>query len=228
MKNIAYKTLETMALASWYNRWLFSQVKSRIGGRILDVGCGIGNFTPFLLTCGEVFGIDVDGKSMQRLNSKYKGKAKFGFGDIEKGSYFFGRRKFDSVFCFNVLEHIKDDSRALKNIFKLLSSGGSLVLIVPAHNFLMSGFDQKIGHFRRYSKDALKDKLLLAGFKEVSVRYLNWWAAIGWFLLMKLGRRKSLPDKSLRIFDLLGKVFLFPEKFISPPFGLSVLATAYK
>jgi len=227
MSEIGNKTLETMSSAKWYNRWLFSLMKKHIGKEILEVGVGIGNFTGFLSQVGKVTAIDIDQKYIKKLQKRL-GSSNVGKGDIENNTYFFRGKKFDCVVCLNVLEHIKADKKALRNIYSLLNEGGKLILLVPAHKLLYSKFDKKLGHFRRYTKIEIDMKLKEAGFKNIHIRYLNWWAAAGWLFFMKLLKSKEMPKSPVAIFDSFGKLLLLPEKILPPPFGLSVYAIAQK
>ena len=228
MKSVGHKTLETMAFAKWYNKWLFSLIQPFLGNEILEVGAGIGNFTDLLSSVGNVTAIDVERKYIDNLIVRSGRKISVGIGDIEKGTYFFKQKKFDTVVCLNVLEHINHDADALENIYGLLKTSGKFILLVPAHKILFSNFDKELGHFRRYSKKEIEVKLKKAGFKEISVRYLNWWAAVGWFFFLKLLERNIMPKPPVVIFDVFGQLFLLPEKFIKMPFGLSVFAIAQK
>jgi len=226
--NIGQETLETMSFAKWYNNWLFSLMKRHLGKEVLEVGAGIGNFTDLLAGNYEITAIDVNEKYIDHLKKKFAKKIKAGFGDIEMGEYFFNNKKFDAVVCLNVLEHIEYDSRALKNMYELLKPSGKLILLVPAHKALYSDFDKELGHFRRYARSEIEEKLLGVGFERMELKFLNWWAAIGWFVFLKLGKKNTLPKKEVSVFDKIGKLFLFPEKFISPPFGLSIFAVYEK
>jgi len=109
---------------------------------------------------------------------------------------------------------------------KLLKNNGSLVLLVPAHGYLFSNFDKKLGHFKRYSKMNVRQLLENADFKEIKIRHINWWGAIGWFVFMKLSGRDDMPRHQVKLFDYFARIFLFPERMIRLPFGLSLIATA--
>lgn len=228
MRNIGKKTLETMSQAKWYNQWTWQFMEKYVKGEILEIGVGIGNFSSYLQLKGNVTAIDVERNYISELKKKSNRGFSVGFGDVEEGKYFFEKKKFDTLVCLNVLEHIKEDNKALENMFHLLRSGGNLVLLVPAHNLLLSDFDRSIGHFRRYSKTDLFEKLKNAGFTQRQVRYFNWWGAIGWLFWMRLMKSKQIPGSSLGIFEVLGKPLLSIEKIIFPPFGLSVYAIAKK
>jgi SAM-dependent methyltransferase len=218
MDKIGHKTLEIMSKASWYNKWLLSRIQTHLKGEILEVGAGMGNFTKLLSKFGNVTAIDYD--------SEYKNTR---FGDIEKGIYYFGKEKrFDSIVCMNVLEHIKDDRRALRNMFNLLSPGGRLILLVPAFNGVYSDLDKNLGHFRRYKIAPTNKKLQEAGFSITDSMYLNWLGLIGWFVNGKVFKKGILPEKQLEVFDIIARPLLFVEKYIKPSFGLSVLTIGEK
>lgn len=228
MDQVGEETLEVMKGASWYNKWLFAIMKPHLGKKVLEVGAGIGNFTEYLSSVSEVTAVDINDKYVDKLKEKLGKKVQVGYGDIEKGKYFFKNAEFNSVVCLNVLEHVQRDSAALKYIYELLAPKGKLVLLVPAHQLLFSELDEGLGHFHRYEKGSLETKLKKIGFKIVRIQYLNWWGAIGWFWFLKVMRKKQMPRGPVAIFDILGRIFLIPEKVISFPFGLSVLAIVEK
>lgn len=226
MDEVGKETLEVMSKASWYNKWLLGKIKPFLGKKILEVGAGNANFTLSLAEFGEVTAIDIQKIYLRKLK-KIKG-VRSGFGDVEKGEYFFTNEKFDTVVCMNVLEHIENDGQALKNMHSLIKRSGYLILLVPAHKFLYSPFDEILGHFRRYTLKVVRQKLEDVGFEEISVRYLNFLGALGWFFWFKLIRLKRMPKSQVRIFDFLARLFLLPERFVRMPLGLSVLAIAKK
>ena len=54
-----------------------------------------------------------------------------------------------------MLEHIQEDAAELSRAAKHLLPGGRLVILSPAHQWLFTPFDARIGHFRRYNKRTL-------------------------------------------------------------------------
>lgn len=216
-----------MQEARWYNKWLLRKFDNSLKGEVLEVGAGIGNFTALLVERYKLTAIDINKDYVKKLKKRYK-SAKIGLGNIATGNYFFKNKKFDSIICLNVLEHIKDDKKALVHIYRLLKPKGVFVLLVPAQNILFSRFDKQLGHFRRYNKKSLEKKLSDAGFQIEKTDYVNWWAALGWLFLVKLPARYRLSSLEVKIFDRLARIFLWPEKYVKIPFGLSVLAIAKK
>ena len=75
--------------------------------------------------------------------------------------------EFDVIGAFDVLEHIKEDEKVLKQIFQALKPRGSLILTVPQHSWLWSPVDDHACHVRRYSARELNLKLKNAGFEMI-------------------------------------------------------------
>lgn len=73
--------------------------------------------------------------------------------------------EFDLIGAFDVLEHIDDDVKVLRQMHQAVAPGGGILLTVPQHNFLWSRQDVAAGHVRRYQAADLREKLTLAGFR---------------------------------------------------------------
>jgi 2-polyprenyl-3-methyl-5-hydroxy-6-metoxy-1,4-benzoquinol methylase len=221
-------TLESMSGAIWYNNWVLTKLAPYIKGDILEVGCGIGNFTNQLLGFGSVTAIDIQSDYIPGLSKELKGRALVGFGDIENAEYFFGKKKFDTIICLNVLEHIENDSRALKNLVQLLKPAGYLILLVPSGMRLYGEIDRSIGHFRRYSKEDLTAVLKKEGLRVKLTRRLNFLGGIGWWVAGRIFKSKTVRKDQVGLFNLLAPVILPIEDIIEPSFGTSVLTISQK
>ena len=79
-------TLKSMSQASWYNNWTINIFKSHLQGDILEVGCGIGNFTEMLVSYGNVYAFDIDEDCIKQTRQAINRKGKIGFGDIENST----------------------------------------------------------------------------------------------------------------------------------------------
>lgn len=73
--------------------------------------------------------------------------------------------RFPLVMAFEVLEHIEDDRAALAEWASWLSPGGRLLLSVPAHPRQWNAADVWAGHFRRYRKRDLVQRVEEAGLR---------------------------------------------------------------
>lgn len=72
----------------------------------------------------------------------------------------------------DVIEHIEDDRAALRQLADRMDPGATLVVTVPALQWAYSSWDSNLGHFRRYSRRQLRDRLTAAGLEVESCSYL--------------------------------------------------------
>jgi SAM-dependent methyltransferase len=130
---------------------------------------------------------------------------------------------FTAIYTSNVLEHIEDDRKSLRDLRAIMQVGGKLAIYVPALPFLFSDMDAQVGHYRRYKKKELIEKVQESGF---TVEKCYWNDCIGvaaWFSLKILGYKGKIgigSKKSLVIYDRfvypISKIFdkLFFKKII--------------
>jgi SAM-dependent methyltransferase len=76
---------------------------------------------------------------------------------------------FDALCAFEVLEHIEDDASALRTWRSLLRPSGLLVLSTPAHPHRFGPTDELVGHYRRYTRAGLTERISAAGFEAATV-----------------------------------------------------------
>jgi SAM-dependent methyltransferase len=100
-------------------------------------------------------------------------------------------QSLDAVVLLNVLEHIKDDSAAMAQVFRILKPGGIAVIEVPAGPRLYDVYDKLLMHERRYSSGQLKKLVLGAGFEILTHSHLGFLLYPG-FWWVKRRNRKSL------------------------------------
>lgn len=220
--------LEVMSGADWYNDWLLKNFSNFLSGDILEAGCGTGVFTEKLTYYGNTWALDSDEECIKKTSQLVGNKALVGYGNLEADRFFFKNKKFNSIVCLNVLEHIKNEGVALNNLYRLLKTGGYLVLLVPAHNWLFGEMDKTLGHLRRYDKKKLAQKIELTGFKIVSNKRLNLFGAIGWYISGRILKNKIIDGNKLRIFSLFAPFLLLLERIAEPPVGISILLIAKK
>lgn len=133
------------------------------GGSFLDIGCGTGEGKAIIGSAGSLVGIDASDEALSIAKSK--GYASLQKGSVEKLPH--PSDSFDGVLALDVLEHIGDDQAAFGECFRVLRPGGSLILTVPAYQWLWSGHDDVFGHKRRYLKGELAGKAEAAGLEIV-------------------------------------------------------------
>jgi glycosyltransferase involved in cell wall biosynthesis len=200
---VGEQTLRVMAKAGRYNRLIRDMFSPFLGKKIVEIGAGVGNISRFLLDRDEVTLTDSDPIYVRYLQRQYRDweYVKVRQFDVlrPKDGELWG--KFDTAVCFNVIEHVNDDGAALAGLRKLLVPGGLLLLIVPAHPWLFGSLDEHLGHFRRYEKAALTEKLSAAGFEVEKLAYYNQVAVPGWYVNGKWLNRRVIPNFQLGLFD---------------------------
>ncbi len=75
--------------------------------------------------------------------------------------------QFDLIIALDVLEHIKNDKSAIKEISRVIKNKGIAVISVPHRKKYYTQQDKIIGHFRRYEINELKGMFENNGFKEI-------------------------------------------------------------
>jgi SAM-dependent methyltransferase len=113
----------------------------------------------------------------------------------------FVREGLDSVVCLNVLEHTQDDLTGFRNLYRCLKGGGRAVVLVPQGAGVYGSLDKVLGHFRRYSKSELEDKMRSAGFRIERTIEFNRVTYPGWYVNGRLLKREHFSRIQLAIFD---------------------------
>ncbi|MGH3102483.1 MAG: class I SAM-dependent methyltransferase [Gaiellaceae bacterium] len=217
--------LHELAAARNYNAWIFDRARPFLGRRVLDVGAGVGTFTALAADAGAaVTAVEPDPVLIAELERRAGARSNV---EIVQGvaQDVQASGDFDSLLCFNVLEHVHDDAAALRSFREQLAPGGRLLLLVPAHPTLIGAYDRRVGHERRYAKAPLARLLEAAGYDVETLRHVNPVGALGWLVRVRFRRDAGWPSTSFRAFDRLVPV-LRPLDRLRLPFGLSLWAVA--
>ncbi len=201
-----------MKKAEWYRDW-YSRMPSKKEGlpdrlnkvlrifanhnfhRILDIGCGDGNFSLLLKEASqaeEVYGVDISSKAVELANAA--GIKTFQT-DIDEEPLPFEKDSFDAIFCGEVIEHLLDPDHLLDEIHRTLKTSGIAIITTPNlaawYNRIVLlfgfqpyyldvsyrhcvgriwGFGKELGgHLRLFTYRALKELLMLHRFKIIRV-----------------------------------------------------------
>jgi glycosyltransferase involved in cell wall biosynthesis len=225
-----YYVLQSMRRAKGLNRWILEQFRAFIGNRVLEAGCGIGNFTELLLDRQRLVCVDNDPLYVEMLNWRLGHlenvrTLKFDLADVTCYADV-KAEAIDTIVCLNVLEHIKEDEAVLRGYFDLLEPGGHAIILVPAHMWLYGPCDAAIGHERRYTQVELHTKMQAAGFEIVQMGEFNRMGVPGWWLNKAMGRR-DLNPRQMRLFEWLLPVAKGMEALKLGP-GLSLIGVGRK
>jgi SAM-dependent methyltransferase len=219
-----------MTAAENYFAWQAALVVPELGRRVLEVGCGIGNFTKFLLDRDAVIAVDSDADCVAELKQRYAQRPNVQAFCADAGDLR-GARRFapDSCVCLNVLEHLADDAAALRGMADLLPPGGKIVLLIPAFPALYGPIDRELGHYRRYRRGAVIELAARAGLAADKVRYWNLVGFFGWWVNAHVLKRSAQSAAQIAVFDrYVVPVMRRIERWVAPPFGQSILAVFKK
>jgi ubiquinone/menaquinone biosynthesis C-methylase UbiE len=190
--------LEVFAHAENWKKYFSSVIRPYLGGRVLEVGAGLGTNTRFLRsqavsswTCLEP---DPALFSRARLMTGQNADCDIILGTTETLS---SDLSFDVILYIDVLEHIKNDREELRRASKFLSSGGRIVVLAPAHQWLYTTFDRAIGHYRRYQRSTL----LACSPEDCRIRKLIYLDSVG--MLASIGNRFLLREEQPQLRHIL-------------------------
>lgn len=144
-----------------YRRYyLYPVITKYIEGRVLDVGCGIGDYLKYNK---RAVGVDVSGFSVdfcksQGLNAQVMTEGRIPYPD----------RYFDSVMLDNVLEHIDDPSSLLEEIRRVTRIGAVFAIGIPG----LKGYLADPDHKRNYDEYALERLLQKYDFTLIGSRHM--------------------------------------------------------
>jgi len=216
-----------------YNYWIYDNIHNHIGNHILEVGAGIGNITDFIIFKNNLTLIDINQDYIGYLKAKYSFRDKLNFDvfniDIQNITLSpIADKKFDTIICLNILEHLEKDYKAIDNMISILDKEGKLIILVPALKTLYGSMDVSFNHLHRYNKKDLKRLIHDKNLKIVDFFYMNFLGLLGWFVNGRIFKKKELPVKQTILFDKIVPFLCLAEKIIRPPLGQSLILVAQK
>ena len=199
---------------------------------ILDAGCGGGATTESLCRYGDVAGLELEEEAVDYARGRGRNVVQ---GSIE--SLPFGDGSFDLALALDVIEHVPDDIRALRELGRVLRPGGWLLVTVPALDALWSAHDEANGHYRRYTVDELRRRVGAGGFEIVTITYFNTVLFLPILAARTLWRLRpkavasDVSEVSQSLNKLLAGLFSLERFFVGRvglPVGVSALCLARK
>jgi SAM-dependent methyltransferase len=223
---------QLMRHATRYFAWQARLAKEQLGRRVIEAGCGTGNFTRHLLDRELVVGIDAEEGCVEQARANFAGHLNLQFRRLDiLDSAFRDLKAFrpDSIVCLNVLEHLEDDALALHHMREVLVPGGRAVFLLPAFECLYGPIDRNLGHYRRYSKPSWRSLAESCGFRVTQIRYFNSIGFFGWWLNARVLRKEAQSEGQIALFDrIIVPIQLRLERWIAPPFGQSIFTVTEK
>lgn len=234
-----------------YRNYLYEKIvkKTPSNKRFLLIGTGTGYFLKKLQEMGyKGVAIDISSSSVA-MTRMILDKEKIVVKNTDIFKYR-DRNKFDLVFSFEVIEHIRDDQKVINKIYKLLNNNGKFIMSVPARMRYWGKIDEIGGHYRRYEKAELISLMTKPGFKISTfwtygfpfLNIIQYFSRSGRFIKnIRLGSTKSRIKRSgIRIeYDpklsyifantfLLKPLFIIMDWFLHTDLGLGYILVAKK
>lgn len=225
----------------------FDQLRLTDGDRLLDLGCGEGRHAITAYTRGDVtsVGVDVSLADVQITAERFCEFVQPGSFDrhlllaVTDGRFLpFAEESFDKVICSEVLEHIPDYLAVLKEIVRVLKTGGVLAVSVPRFFpewvcWQLSDEYHEVdgGHIRIFNAGHLREDIEALGL----VHYRRHWAHalhVPYWWLKCLFWRGDDEDVAvvkayhkLLVWDLMKKPWVTRklESLLNPLMGKSVV-----
>ncbi len=149
-------------------------------------------------------------------------------------------QSLDAVVLLNVLEHLRDESKAMAHVFRILKPGGVSVIEVPAGPHLYDIYDKLLMHERRYSIAQVKKLVFGAGFEMVSHSHLGFFLYPGFRWVKRRNRSHFATEEKVQreivarnigstkescLFKAVLRMEMALGRWITYPFGIRCLLT---
>ncbi len=221
--------LERLSRAPRFTRWMADVIRPYVGNKVLEVGAGIGNLTVNLIPRPLYWATDVNSVYLSDLRhlSETRPYLHTGLTDVTKLESFPAGQRFDTVICLNVLEHVEEDTAALRNVGEVLEQDGRAIVLVPQGPALFGSLDTSLGHRRRYTRDQLVAVGQQAGLEAISVLGFNKAGVPAWWLNGRVLRRQTFSLSQIKALNSLVPLFRMLEAWIPLP-HLSLIAIFQK
>lgn len=184
--------------------------KSTESKDLIDFGAGIGTFSNRLRSAGyHVKCIEPDPAQRQSLKEQ-------GFDTLDNITSV-PDNSASFIFSLNVFEHIEHDTVAIREVHQKLKPGGTLLIYVPAFECLWTSLDEKLFHYRRYTKTTLRRLVEQEGLTIEHVRYADCVGFIAALVFRLLNRSAStLTATTISFYD---RWLFAPSRVLDRVFG---------
>lgn len=141
--------------------WLYPFLRQHLSGRVLDVGCGTGDF--LASCCPGSIGVDINSLAVEWCRKRGLEAVV-----MEEGCIPFPDGSFNSVILDNVIEHLHDPMQMLREVCRVLEPGGTLVVGVPG----IRGYARDSDHKVFYDEVALVEVMTKAGLERMGLFHM--------------------------------------------------------
>ncbi len=144
-----------MSRSQNFNHWMTETITPYIDRNVLEIGVGIGNITRELMAGDRYYAFDINPFYLEMIKKFKVSQPRLSVTllDLNRVQEFdVASMQFDTIICLNVIEHIEDDQRAMRNIANLLAPNGRAIVLVPRGMWLYGSQDKVLGRKRCHSR----------------------------------------------------------------------------
>ncbi len=182
------------------SKYLFDFFRLSEKDKILDVGCGRGEFLNGFMNCGlEPYAIDlsdISKKTYPNINFKYC--------DLLNEPIPFEDEFFDVIFSKSLIEHFHYPEKIFKEMNRVLKKNGKIITMTPDWEINYKNFYEDYTHRTPFSETSLRDFHLINGFKDVEIYKFK--------QLPILWKQKNLQNSILNFFSEITRIIV-PDYF---------------
>ena len=146
-------------------RYLTTRYKLLKGSKILDLGCGRGEFLRGFIRCG-LNGYGIDRSSIAKTICP---EAEILHSNLENEPLPYADNSFDTVFSKSVLKHFYYPEKLVMEIYRVVIPGGLVITMVPDWEAIYKTLYDDYTHRTPFTTNSLKDIFVISGFDDVKV-----------------------------------------------------------
>jgi SAM-dependent methyltransferase len=135
------------------------------GSKILEIGCGRGDFINEFINL-EMVGYGIDAS---KASKDFFSGIKFSQVDLLKEKIPHEDNLFDVIYSKSVIEHFYYPEKIMEEAYRVLKPGGLIITLTPDWEFIYRSFYEDFTHRTPFTSISLRDIHLISNFKNVEV-----------------------------------------------------------
>lgn len=194
-ESIRARVRNELAHAHRFHRALARLMRPFLGRNLLEIQAGLGALSRFLPCREHLTLTETDPECLRILRDGFRNNDVVHVARLHPESdedfAALSHQPFDTIIAVNVLQCVEDDTALMRRLAAALSEGGRLLIWAPLHPWLFGGYDEALGHRRRYTGSGLRNVIEAAGLRLEFARSFNFLALWGWWLNSRVLRRRQ-------------------------------------
>lgn len=144
------------------------------GGKVLDLGCGLGRFFPYLKG-SEITGLDFTQKVLDQAKADNADlNPTITLQDIAKnGLDCYQDESFDFIFCGEVIEHMENPQALIDEMYRVVKKGGLVITTTPYQDRIVC--EEHLWEFDYYDLEKLFSKFTYVAVSRFFNNYHEDW-----------------------------------------------------